>query len=375
MKDVIVVGGGLSGLVSSILLARAGLRVTLYEKNSYPFHRVCGEYISNEVIPFLENHDLFPSHLAPSSIDQLTISSASGRSFSHPLDLGGFGISRYAYDAWLAGEARKSGVQLHENCKVRGVRFLQDERLFEVESAHHGTHHASLVILAHGKRSILDQHLQRPFLANRSPYVGIKYHVKTDFPANTIALHNFTGGYCGISKIEGERYNICYLAERKLLRKYGDIPEMEKNVLYQNPMLRELFENSEFLLDNPQVINEISFSIKSPVEGNFLFAGDASGMITPLCGNGMAMGIHAAKLLTETILNHRSENKLLLEDILRSYEQQWKAHFGLRLKIGRTIQNGLFGKPFPSELAVVLGKTIKPLTRALIRQTHGEPFS
>ncbi|HEX8022508.1 FAD-dependent oxidoreductase, partial [Mucilaginibacter sp.] len=55
MSDVIVIGGGLAGLFNAILLNRAGLKVTVVEKKTYPMHRVCGEYISNEVIPFLSS--------------------------------------------------------------------------------------------------------------------------------------------------------------------------------------------------------------------------------------------------------------------------------------------------------------------------------
>ncbi|WP_416171529.1 NAD(P)-binding protein [Algoriphagus boritolerans] len=51
-KRIIVVGGGLAGLISSILLARKDRKVLLLEKKIYPFHRVCGEYISNEVLDF-----------------------------------------------------------------------------------------------------------------------------------------------------------------------------------------------------------------------------------------------------------------------------------------------------------------------------------
>ena len=54
VKDIIIIGGGLAGLTSAIQLARAGLSVLLLEKHSYPLHKVCGEYVSNEVRPFLE---------------------------------------------------------------------------------------------------------------------------------------------------------------------------------------------------------------------------------------------------------------------------------------------------------------------------------
>ena len=61
--DVIVVGGGLAGLINSILIRKAGFEVTLIERKKYPFHRVCGEYVSNEVIPFLKSEGLFPAEL------------------------------------------------------------------------------------------------------------------------------------------------------------------------------------------------------------------------------------------------------------------------------------------------------------------------
>ncbi|TAE50818.1 MAG: FAD-dependent oxidoreductase, partial [Cytophagales bacterium] len=44
--EVAIIGGGLAGLTNAILLANAGKKVILFEKNQYPFHRVCGEYIS-----------------------------------------------------------------------------------------------------------------------------------------------------------------------------------------------------------------------------------------------------------------------------------------------------------------------------------------
>ncbi|HEY8402472.1 MAG TPA: FAD-dependent oxidoreductase, partial [Cytophagaceae bacterium] len=45
-REVIIIGGGLAGLVNAVILADAGLDVLVIEKKVYPFHRVCGEYIS-----------------------------------------------------------------------------------------------------------------------------------------------------------------------------------------------------------------------------------------------------------------------------------------------------------------------------------------
>ena len=372
MRDVIIVGGGLSGLFNALLLSRAGLEVTLIEKKRYPFHRVCGEYISNEVIPFLEKHDLFPHELEPASIEQFQLTSIGGKKLQIELDLGGFGVSRYAWDEWLAGILKREGVDIREGVSVNALHFQKDH--FQAELSTNETFRAHFVIGAFGKRSVLDKQQSRSFMQRKSPYVGVKYHIKTDFDEKTVALHNFRNGYCGINKVEKERYNLCYLTHRDNLRRYGNIPEMEAAVLQKNPYLKDIFCNSDFLMEKPEVINEITFEEKEPVHNHILMCGDSAGMITPLCGNGMGMAIHAANLLTNIILEHGSDTTLRRQSIEEKYARAWKSAFEKRLWVGRKIQKW-FGHPYMSAFAVFSGKTIKPLTRALMKQTHGEPFS
>src|SRR5205085_3563684 len=88
--DVIIAGGGLAGLISAILLSTAGLKIMLIEKKSYPFHKVCGEYVSNEVLNFLLKIGLNPFDLGASKISRLRISSPTGKNIFPKLDLGGF---------------------------------------------------------------------------------------------------------------------------------------------------------------------------------------------------------------------------------------------------------------------------------------------
>jgi menaquinone-9 beta-reductase len=371
LKDITIIGGGLAGLVNAILLARSGLEVQLIEKKHYPFHKVCGEFISNEVVPFLEQHALYPAALQPVPIRVFMLSSVSGKSSCMPLDLGGFGISRYALDHFLYQKAVEAGVECMLNTAVQDVKFSNDH--FTLTLPHTEQLKSKLVIGAYGKRSRLDKQLERKFATQRSPYIAVKYHLYTDFPADTIALHNFRGGYCGISRIEDGKYNMCYLGSRKDLRKYGSIAAMEKAVLYENPHLRKLFTQSEFLFEKPEVINEISFAPKRPVEQHIFMSGDTAGLITPLCGNGMAMSIHSAKLLSELIIQHYQQGQWKREALENAYTQAWSRTFAQRLWIGRNVQK-LFGGAFVSELGVGLISSIKPLARQIMRRTHGKPF-
>jgi flavin-dependent dehydrogenase len=353
--DVQIIGGGLAGLVSSILLRRYGWDVILFERKQYPFHRVCGEYISNETVGFLREHRLFPDKFDPEIISRLQLTSVNGRSAEINLDLGGFGVSRYTFDNFLYEKAVSEGVKVvHET--VEQVDLNK----------------ARVILCAHGKRSKLDYALGRGYIHKRSPYVGVKYHIRIDHPKGLIALHNFKDGYCGISNIEDHKTNLCYLTHRKNLKKYGNIRRMEEGVLFRNPFLKDIFSRAEFLFDKPEVINEISFAGKTCVENHVLMIGDAAGTITPLCGNGMAMAIHSAKIVSEWA--HKFLSKEITQSAMEAgYSKEWRINFANRLWVGRQVQR-LFGSESASNFAVNLVKNVKPVANFLVKQTHGELF-
>jgi menaquinone-9 beta-reductase len=143
-------------------------------------------------------------------------------------------------------------------------------------------------------------------------------------------------------------------------------------VLSKNPHLKKIFSKSEFLFEKPEVINEISFEAKSPVENHILMAGDSAGMIAPLCGNGMAMAIHSAKIAAGIIPSFL-DGEITREQLELQYTKLWNENFSSRLWRGRNIQK-LFGNETLSNLAVNLVMFSRPLANLLVRSTHGHPF-
>jgi flavin-dependent dehydrogenase len=372
--DVIIAGGGLAGLALSIQLAKAGYSVALFEKEAYPFHKVCGEYISLESWNFLEELGLPLSDWNLPVIRRLLISSPNGESIEQELPLGGFGISRYKIDAALAGIARDSGVTLFESMRVTDMAF--ERSLFRVRTAA-GEFFSKIACGTFGKRSNLDIKWKRPFTRKRSTrlnnYVGVKYHVKADMPSDLIGLHCFTNGYCGISRVEGDRYCLCYMTTAENLQMSGNsIPALEKEILRKNPFLDRIFSSVVPLFEQPVTISQISFERKEQVDAHLLFIGDAAGMVPPLSGNGMSMALHGSKIAFQCI-DAYLRGQVARHEMEQEYIDQWNRQFGRRLWVGRLLQR-CFGSASHTNLLLHSLKPFPRLVSFLIKQTHGEPF-
>ena len=116
--DLAIIGGGLAGLALSILSARSGYRTIVFEKERYPFHKVCGEYISLESWNFLEELGLPLKQMNLPLIRKLLVSAPNGKFIEQDLPLGGFGISRFKIDYELSLLAKQAGVEILEETKV-----------------------------------------------------------------------------------------------------------------------------------------------------------------------------------------------------------------------------------------------------------------
>ncbi|PWV56746.1 NAD(P)/FAD-dependent oxidoreductase [Chitinophaga sp. S165] len=368
--DVIIVGGGLAGLTGALHLLRAGLRVTVIEKYPFPRHKVCGEYISNEVLPYLQWLGADPAVLGPARISRVRVSAVSGKSVEAQLPLGGFGISRYALDQFLMQQVVAAGGIVLEDT-VDDISFQNDR--FGVMTTGMRQLTARFVIGAYGKRSALDQQLIRDFSTQRSPWLAVKSHYEGDFPDGLVALHNFMGGYCGVSKVENNIINICYLVSYDTFRQFKNITAHQQEVLCRNPHLKEVLEHSRPLFERPLTISQVSFAEKQKVDNHILMTGDTAGLIHPLCGNGMAMAIHSAKIAAEQLLSLVSGHLSSRQEMERNYIRAWKREFSKRMQAGKVL-SAVFRK---QELAagIMSGLVLFPaLLPVIVRQTHGKPF-
>ncbi|MFW0716105.1 NAD(P)/FAD-dependent oxidoreductase [Pedobacter sp. N23S346] len=368
--DVIIIGGGLAGLVSAIHLSQAGKAVMVIEKESYPHHKVCGEYISNEVLPYLNALGAHPAILLPTTLTKFEMSTPKSALIGCDLPLGGFGISRFTFDHFLLEKAKLAGAVIIQDT-VLDVVF--NNEIFTV-STKDKNYRSRIAIGAYGKRSTLDVKLDRKFIKEKSDWLAVKAHYKGNFPNDLVALHHFKGGYCGVSKVEHNLINICYLVNYASFKKHKNIKEHQEKVLYQNPHLKAILENTAMQFDTPLSISQISFEQKECIKNHILMVGDTAGLIHPLCGNGMGMAIHAAQIASTLIIKFLNGSITSRQKLESEYIAQWKFNFNSRLKTGKLL-SALLKKERLSDFLINYIAKFPMLLPQIIKRTHGKPIT
>lgn len=366
-NKIIIIGGGLAGLTAALHLSKEGFSVLVIEKKAYPQHKVCGEYVSDEVQTYLQYLGADIKSIQPNHVDRFRLYAPSGTFIEALLPLGGFGMRRYTLDHHLYEKALAAGVDFWLNTKVEQVHFREDH--FEVYAQRQPAVKAKVVLGSFGKRSTLDKALSRPFFQQPADYLGVKFYLKADFPSNLVSLYNFAGGYGGAVEVEDSTVDIAYLTRHDQVKACGGLQPFEEKVIWQNPAFKTLLTESERLKPTLTISN-ISFRPKRQIQDHILMLGDAAGMIPPLAGNGMAMAIHAGKLASESVtdfLKQRSSRRQMEQQ----YQKAWNRHFAYRLYWGRRLHR-FMGKPGLSEFSVRALQRMPFLLPAIVRQTHGE---
>ncbi|WP_411030651.1 NAD(P)/FAD-dependent oxidoreductase [Spongiimicrobium sp. 3-5] len=369
--DVIVVGGGLAGLTAAVHLASEDYNILVLEKQPYPHHKVCGEYVSNEVNAYLDHLGISLAQNKAIAIDTLQLSTRKGHMLYTKLPLGGRGISRFTFDNLLYQKALANKVSFVFET-VTDISF--NEEMFTITTKAGNSFKSPIAIGAYGKRSQLDKKMERRFTQVKSSWLAVKAHYRyNDFPENVVALHNFRGGYAGLSKTETQAVNFCYLASYKSFKPSGNIDQFNEKVVSQNPFLASFLKNAEPIFAQPLSIAQVSFYPKRIIEHHVLMCGDTAGLIHPLCGNGMAIAIHSAKILAEHIIMFLKTPSYGRGQLERDYQRVWNSTFRARLRTGRQLQALLLNNGLSS---LAMGSVAKSpwLLDRLIRKTHGKPI-
>ncbi len=131
--DLIVVGAGPAGSACAITAVRAGARVLLLDKDSFPRHKVCGEFVSPESLHILDSL-LGANKFSERPTIPLSRIFLDSRQITVPVEPAASSIPRYDLDAalLLAARRRRRGCTRRSpgaRCSSRHERHNDDWRV------------------------------------------------------------------------------------------------------------------------------------------------------------------------------------------------------------------------------------------------------
>lgn len=367
--DVAVLGGGPAGSALAALLARAGRRPVLLERDRFPRRKVCGEFLSMEAQGLLVRIGCAEAvrALGPAVIERSRFYTAAGHAAEFPLGAAAWGLSRWAFDAALFRHAQECGATAFEGADVVGSAVQDGSARLEVELNLPGEAPRRATLEA---RTVVDARGRPPAPAGDGPFfIGYKRHHRPkpgrspeDILRGAVEVHLFPGGYCGLNAVEGGAVNVCLLARGEWLAAL-ESPRWDgvaQALAARSPSLRRRLES--LLPDGPpSAVARVR--IPPPEAPRSLAVGDAAGMIAPLCGDGQAMALESALLLSD--LMSRTEPSRLAEE----WSRAWSRRFAARIRVGRALQ-GLLLRPWGAEFAVGLVNLYPPAARHLLQATR-----
>lgn len=378
LRDVVIVGAGPAGSAVAAALAQQGWDVLLLERDQFPRHKVCGEFLSPEAqttLSLLNLHSAVAA-VAPVALTQATVTTQRGLTLRMPLPGPAWGVSRFAMDAAFATAAQAQGVELRQGVTVKA--FTQTDGHYTVHWQEHtqppGQSHpapifARSLIMACGRHSAtaLPPH---PTPHTRPLFVGIKGHYADLTMPAQVELYFFSGGYAGLNPVEGSRANLCLLLSYDAFRRAGQsVPEILAALATWNPALGRRLAAGQLLDETICTVAPVDTGRPAAPWAEVACVGDTAVMLPPLCGDGMAMALRSAELCAP-LAHAFLQGELSLATWATRYQEVWQAEFSQRVRTGRLLQR-LFAMPLLADAMVGLGRVVPSLATHFVNATRG----
>src|SRR5207247_2889174 len=214
---------------------------------------------------------------------------------------------------------------------------------------------ARVVVGAWGRWGRFDQQLGRKFVRDRSHRnFGFKRHYRGEL-SDIIELYSFGRGYLGVSPLEGGLTNICGLVHAsRIAHLKGRWDAFIENIRAEEPRLEAMYARHEPAQEGFLSSEPVIFRGRSAVVDGIFMIGDASGVIDPLTGNGMAMAMQSALVAAPFIARALANgHRRRVED---EYRQEHRAFFGPRVAWSRRVAF-LLSRPALLETSLSLART------------------
>ncbi len=316
---MLIVGAGPAGAVAGLVAARAGARVCILDRSSFPRAKLCGDTVNPGAMATLARLGLASDVEARGLPVEGMLVTGDGVEVSgcYPRGLRGRALRRTDLDWILLRAAIAAGCDFEPGVAVRRAIIDQTTSgpaIRRVEVARRSGVAAMVapaIIAADGRRSTLAfdlGFLRHPARPRRWAIGG--YFSGVDVPAVAQAPRAVVGemhirgyGYVGVAPIPDGLTNVCLV--RPFVPGDSDFRNpaaVLRRVIESEPSLRARFASATAISD-PVVLGPLAVDAtgRAPIDG-LLFAGDAAGFIDPMTGDGLHFAIRGGELAAQAVL-------------------------------------------------------------------------
>lgn len=384
MLDVLIVGAGPAGAVAATVLARAGARVRLVDRATFPRDKLCGDTVNPGTLARLKrlgmDRDVDARGLR---VDGMLVTGERGVAIEGRYPAGCFGraITRRDLDWLLLEQAIAAGGQFEPGVAARraivdergatrsvgGVTVGADGREIDVT--------ARVTIAADGRHSTLAfslglaRHPARPrrwaigaYYENFGP-TGVRPASDPGLTPSAIGeMHVRRGRYIGVAPVPGGLTNVCLVRPSQP----GDADLRDPAALLaremtRDPLLRDRFAAAR-LTAPPVVLGPLAVDVRGAGLDGLLLAGDAAGFIDPMTGDGLGFAIRGGELAAEAALaalahGWHGVHARLAAERQRAFGGKWRFNRALR---------ALVASPRAIDAAAVAARLAPGVLRAVI---------
>ena len=333
LYDVAIIGGGPAGSTAAILLAQAGRRVVVCEREKFPrFH------IGESLLPasmrafdrlgvqeklraaFMEK---FGGEMSSSCGDEAVrfyfkdgYQSKCDRSYQ---------VTRADFDKLLLDHAAENGAEVREETAVQSVEFSEIGVALRVNRETGGTTSVSSQNNGAGQSPSLQDEIRARYLidaSGRHSFIGAKFRLKKNYEG--LQKFSLFAHYTGVARPEGRDGTLTRMI-RGLDRWFWVIPlaadRTSIGIVLDTDNFREAKQNPEAffegaLAEQPlitqsmreakrvtQVYTAADFSYRNTklAGDRWLLAGDAAGFIDPVFSSGVFLAIMSGELSADVL--------------------------------------------------------------------------
>jgi flavin-dependent dehydrogenase len=388
MIDVLIVGAGPAGAVAGIVLARAGVRVRLVDRATFPRDKLCGDTVNPGTLARLRALGV-ADEIEARGLRVAGMMVTGGRGVTvegrYPEGQWGRAILRRDLDWVLVERAIAAGCQFDPGVAVRGVVGDDSQPVRSVTGVRVSVGgremaiSAPVTIAADGRHSTiafglgLARHPPSPRrwaigayfegfksaesapgsasgsdrIRVGSPSDSHRIHVRWPSDAHRMPIgspsvvgemHIRSGRYIGVAPVPGGLTNVCLVRpSRPADPALADPSALLARELARDVLLRDRAAGAR-LVAPPVVLGPLAVDVAPAAIDGLLLAGDAAGFIDPMTGDGLRFAIRGGELAAGAALDALANgwagvHTRVAAARARDFAGKWRFNRALRLLV------------------------------------------